>query len=169
MEPPTPEVGPGRPGALWGPKKGPEKHNFVEGLVRHEDSPDCLRGEWFVGYPGTLWVWPFPPKPSQGRDLQGFSPNSKIPWAPLGPWVGCLLSLCGLLLPFVGPWPCLGSRCCHKGDCFTCCRHSLHLWRSSSDAWHRGTAAAAAAVASQCSDRRACYTKGPRPCHRPMQ
>ena len=97
------------PGPFGGPKRGPEKHNFVEGWVPHEVSPDFLRGEWFVGDPGTLWVWPFPPKPFQGKVLQGFSPNPKIPWAPLGPWVGCLLSLCGLLLPFGGPWPCLGS------------------------------------------------------------
>ena len=106
---PTPHLGPGRPGALFGgPKKGPEKHNFVEGSIPHEVPLFFLRGEWCVWYPGTLWVYQFPPKPSQGKVLKGFSANPKSPGAPLGPWVGCLLSLCGLLLPFVGPWPCLG-------------------------------------------------------------
>ena len=35
---PTPHLGPGRPGAPFGPKKGAEKHNFVEGLVLQEVS-----------------------------------------------------------------------------------------------------------------------------------
>ena len=91
-------------GPLLGPKSGAEKCDFVEGLVPHEVSRDFLRGEWFLPYPGTLWVWPFPPKPSQGGVLQGFPPNPKIPGAPLGPWVGCLLSLCGPLAYCRGRW-----------------------------------------------------------------
>ena len=87
-----------------GPKWGPGKHNFVEGLVHHQASWDLLRGEWFLWYPGTLWVWPFPPNPSQGRVLQGFPPNPKIPGGPLGPLVGCLLSLCGPLAYCRGRW-----------------------------------------------------------------
>ena len=84
-------------GPFWGLKTGPKQFNFVEGLVPHEVSQDFLRGEWFVWYPGTLWVYQFPPKPSQGKVLQGFSPNPKIQGPPLGPWVGGLLSLCGPL------------------------------------------------------------------------
>ena len=76
---------------------GPEKHNFVEGLVPHQVFQDFSRGEWFAWYPGTLWVYQFLPKPSQGGVLQGFPPNPKIPGGPLGPWMGCLLSLCGPL------------------------------------------------------------------------
>ena len=41
-----------------------------------------LRGEWFVWYPGTFWVYQFPPEPSQKMVLQGFSPNLKIPGGP---------------------------------------------------------------------------------------
>ena len=84
-----------------GPKRGPEKYNFVEGLVPHEVSQDFLRGEWFVWYPGTLWVDQFPPKPSQKIVLHGFPPNPKNPGAPLGLMWACLLSLCGLPLPLV--------------------------------------------------------------------
>ena len=42
-------------------------------------------------------MYQFSPKPCQGRVLQGFPPNPKIPGGPLGPWVGCLLALCGPL------------------------------------------------------------------------
>ena len=88
------------PGPFWGPKRGPE-------LIPHEVTQDFLRGEWFVWYPGTLWVYRFPPNPSQGRFSEGFPPNPKIQWAPLGPWVGCLLSLCGPVAycPLVGHAP----------------------------------------------------------------
>ena len=34
--------------------------------------------------PRTLWVYQFSPKPFQGKVLQGFRPNPKIPEAP--PW-----------------------------------------------------------------------------------
>ena len=86
-------------GLFWGPKRGSEKHNFVEGSVLHEVSQDFLRGEWFLWYPGTLWVYQFPPKPFQGRVLQGFSPNPKTQGGPLGPWVGSLFALCGPYSP----------------------------------------------------------------------
>lgn len=78
----------------------------MEGSVPHEVSQDGLRGEWFLWYPGTLWVCQYPLKPSQGEVLQGFSPNPKNPWAPLGPWwahCGCridpLKELLSILLP----------------------------------------------------------------------
>ena len=63
---------------LLGPKWGPGKHDFVEGSDPHEVSQDFLRGEWFLWYPGTLWVYQFPPKPSQGKVLQGVPPKPKI-------------------------------------------------------------------------------------------
>ena len=99
------DLGPRRPGGPFlGPKRGPGKHDFVEGLVPHEVSRDCLRGERFLWYPGILWVYPFPPKPSQGGVLQGFPPNPKIPGAPLGPWMGCLFALCGPVAYCRGRW-----------------------------------------------------------------
>ena len=82
-------------GPFWGSKRGPEKYNFVEGSVPHEVSQDFSSGAWISCYPGTLWVYQFIPRPSQGKVLQGFPPNPIIPWAPLGLWVVCLLSLCG--------------------------------------------------------------------------
>ena len=54
----------GGQGPFLGPKRGPEKHNFVEGSVPHEVSQDLLRGEWLVWYSVTLWVYQFPPNPS---------------------------------------------------------------------------------------------------------
>ena len=75
LEPQVQVLVPEGQGPLWGPKRGAEKHVFVEGLVSHEVPQDFLRGEWFLLYPGTLWVYQFPPKPSQGRCLHGFLPK----------------------------------------------------------------------------------------------
>ena len=97
---PGPSLGPGRPGPPF-LNQNSEKHDFVEGTVPPQGLLDVLRGEWFAPYPGTCWVWSFPPKPSQGKVLQGTPVNPKAPKGPPGPlgcpWVGCLLSLCGLV------------------------------------------------------------------------
>ena len=75
----TPHLGPGRPGGPFGAQKGaPKNITMWRELVPHQ----------------------FPPKPSQGKVLQGFPPNPKIQGASLGPWVGCLLCLCGPLAPW---------------------------------------------------------------------
>ena len=112
FQPQTPFCGPpvwvwalgGPEPVFWAQIEGPKNMTLWRDRSPHEVSGDCLRGEWFVWYPGTLWVYQFPPNPSQGRALQGFPPNLKIPGAPLGPWVGCLLSLCGPL-PYTTPEP----------------------------------------------------------------
>ena len=82
-------------GPFWGAKRGPEKHNFVEGSVPHEVSLDFSRGERFVRYQGSFWVDQFPPKPCQGEVLQGFSPNPKNPGGPPGPLWGLPIAPCG--------------------------------------------------------------------------
>ena len=103
---PTPHLGPGRPGAPFWAKRGPEKYNFVEGWVPHEVSQDCLRGEWFVCYPGNLWVHQFPPNPPREGLYRDFPQTRKFQGAP-GPLGGLpivLLWACGLLQGSVA-WP----------------------------------------------------------------
>ena len=81
---------------------GPEKRVFVEGLLPYEVSQDLLRGERFLSYPGTLWVYQFPSKPSQGKVLQGFPAKPENPGGGPKPRVGA--AYCPLKEPFP-IWP----------------------------------------------------------------
>ena len=88
-------------GTFSGQKRGPGKHDFVEGLVSHGVLGGSVRGDWIVWYPGGLWARPFPPKPYQKILFPTFPDFGKVRGPPCPPWWIPYS-------PFVGPWPVAG-------------------------------------------------------------
>ena len=101
---PGPGLGPRRPGPPLEIKNGGLENMFLW----RDWSPTRFdrifqEGNGFHGTQEPFGCANFPPKPSQGRVLQGFGPTPKIPGGPLALHGACLL-------PFVGPWPILPLR-----------------------------------------------------------
>ena len=95
---PTPDPGPGRPGALFGPKKRARKTTLWRDWFPMRFPRIFCKGNGLYGTQEPFGCTNFPPIPPRGRfykDFPQIQKSSGPPWAP--GWVA--------YWPFVGHWP----------------------------------------------------------------
>ena len=104
FEAPGQGLGHRRPGGPFWAQNGGPKNMILWRDWSPTRFPRIFQGGMVSMLPRNPLGVPISPQTLPGSGVTGISPNPKIPGGPLGPGVGCLLSLCGPLAYCRGRW-----------------------------------------------------------------